>query len=891
MLYIDLLRRSIGLRPRDPDAWRPTLLGHCAADTSASSSNILEVADQLTLRRSSPGWQRTKGSGTVAALGSLLFIIAWLPAQGALDPAQIKALPPPADRPVSFRQEIKPIFESSCIKCHGRGRSKGGFKLDTRETILKGGDSGPAVVLGKSARSYLIELVSGLNADLVMPQKGSKLTPTQVGLLRAWIDQGLPWEEGVSFARPEAANLVPRQPELPAKPDGSPSDNPVDRFLWAYYKAHHFSPPQVVADRLFARRAYLDVIGLLPSSQDLTDFLSDSRSDKRERLVQRLLENNQPYAVNWLTFWNDALRNDYQGTGYIDGGRKQITPWLYAALARNLPYDKFVARLVNPTTECEGFINGIVWRGVVNASQTPQMQAAQSISQVFMGANLKCASCHDSFINDWTLADAYGMACIYSPGPLEMVHCDKPTGQMASVKFLYPELGTIDRALDQGQCRQRLAEIMTEKQNGRLTRTIVNRLWARFLGRGLVEPVDDMDNPAWNQDLLDWLAADLADHSYDLKHTIALILTSQAYQLPTADVDEMASKDFVFHGPLVRRMDAEQYLDAVSSLTGVWQALPANLDIDFTAAPDQPAGSLPRDLAARAKWIGGQSATTTANTPSPALYLRKTITLTDMPSDAVVVCQCDYPFKLYVDGKEVASGNDTRKPKLVRCHGRFGRGENVIAVAVTAKSSSSDTNSAEPPRAAFRLYARLLNEPAASEFVTDASWLASTSYAADWEKTDFTPTDWTAATELAGLDADPNQSNWAWGPLVSVAGQYDHVRAALVSNNPLMAELGRPNREQTVTRRSEAATTLQALELTNGSTLAGILRQGAELLAEKPASGRDLVERLYRQALDRPPTDGELALATRLLGDPIQREGIEDLLWGIIMLPEFQLIY
>src|SRR5437773_9665996 len=123
-----------------------------------------------------------------------------------------------------------------------------------------------------------------------------------------------------------------------------------------------------------------------------------------------------------------------------------------------MPYNQFVAELIDPRPASEGFAKGIVWRGVVNASQTPQMQAAQNISQVFMGVNLKCASCHDSFINDWTLADAYGLASIYSDGPLEMVHCDKPTGKMAESKFIYPELGTIDANAKKAERLKRLAE-------------------------------------------------------------------------------------------------------------------------------------------------------------------------------------------------------------------------------------------------------------------------------------------------------------------------------------------------------------------------------------------------------------------------------------------------
>src|SRR5262249_41271212 len=160
-----------------------------------------------------------------------------------------------------------------------------------------------------------------------------------------------------------------------------------------------------------------DVIGMLPTPEELRAFLADRRPDRRARLTRRLLNDNQRYAEHWLSFWNDLLRNDYAGTGYIDGGRTQITGWLYNALATNMPYLPFVAKLVNPTPEAEGFRKGIVGRGVVNASQPPQMQAAQNISQVFMAANLKCASCHNSFINNWKLADAYGMAGIYADGP------------------------------------------------------------------------------------------------------------------------------------------------------------------------------------------------------------------------------------------------------------------------------------------------------------------------------------------------------------------------------------------------------------------------------------------------------------------------------------------
>src|SRR5882757_10787114 len=157
-----------------------------------------------------------------------------LAVRAAITPEQAAQLPPSASHRVDFSKEIKPIFEASCIKCHGRGREKGSFRLDNRETLLKGGDSGAAVTPGKSAESLLIELVQGFDPDNVMPKKGSRLTAQQIGLLRAWIDQGVKWDAAVSFGKLPPNNLKPHRPELPA---GASSSNPIDRILAPYFAA------------------------------------------------------------------------------------------------------------------------------------------------------------------------------------------------------------------------------------------------------------------------------------------------------------------------------------------------------------------------------------------------------------------------------------------------------------------------------------------------------------------------------------------------------------------------------------------------------------------------------------------------------------------------------
>ncbi len=511
-------------------------------------------------------------------LSIVLAVIGLSSAQAKVSPEDLAKLPPAAAKPVDFVRDIQPILEKKCLQCHGRGHDKGGFRLDDRALLLGESDSGKPVAPGKSRDSYLIHLVAGLEPDSVMPKKGGKLSAEQVGLLRAWIDQGAPWPKEVSFAKQPPRNLQPVGVELPKAKTG---ENPIDVLLALYFKTNKVKPGGVVEDRVFARRAYLDLIGLLPEPAELDAFLSDRSRDKRERLVGKLLGNDQRYAEHWLTFWNDLLRNDYRGTGYIDGGRKQITQWLFSSLKTNKSYDRFVAELVHPKPETEGFAKGIVWRGVVNASQLPPIQAAQNISQVFMGVNLKCASCHDSFIDDWKLSDAYSLAGVYSDGPLELVECDKPLGKKVKVAFLYPDLGALNSSTNKAERTARLAEVLTSRENGRLSRTIVNRLWQRFVGHGLVANVDDMEQPAWHPGLLNWLAEDFVAHGYDLRHTMARILTSRAYQMEAVLEVAPAEKGYVFRGPSVRRMNAEQLVDAISQLTGHWRDKPVG-DFKFT---------------------------------------------------------------------------------------------------------------------------------------------------------------------------------------------------------------------------------------------------------------------------------------------------------------------
>lgn len=358
----------------------------------------------------------------------------------------------------------------------------------------------------------------------------------------------------------------------PAIPDPARS-NPVDSFVEAYARRQQITLPPPVSDAVFARRAWLDLWGVVPDPRSLQDFIDDKSPGKRERLVDALLGGRSHYAQKWISFWNDLLRND-EGVEYA-GARQSITTWLRRSLEENLPYDRFVSALLNPSRSGDpaGFLIGVNWRGEVSASQTPPMQAAQNSAQVFMGVNLKCNSCHDSFISRWKLNDAYGLASFFSESELEMHRCDVAIGEVAQPKFLYPELGGIDKKAPLAERRAAVARLTTSAANGRFPRTLVNRFWKELLGRGIVEPVDEMDGQPWDADLLDWLAADFAAHGYDMQHLLRRIMTSNAYQAPAVRLTAKAATGYVFQGPLYRKITSEQFADSISAITGEWRIL------------------------------------------------------------------------------------------------------------------------------------------------------------------------------------------------------------------------------------------------------------------------------------------------------------------------------
>ena len=475
---------------------------------------------------------------------------------------------------VDYERQVQPLFKSYCLECHSQDKRKGGLSLAAYADVLDGGRSGAVIRPGSADTSLITHRLTGKVGDQ-MPLDELPLSDAELGIIRLWIEQGArpspgappappPWDPPMALDRPSVPDAV-----WPAW------SRPLDRIAASYLSRQGVREPALVSDTVFARRAYFDIWGLPPSREALQAFLDDRAADKRERLVRTLLADTDRYADHWISFWNDLLRNE-DGVTYFseDAGRRSITDWLSASLKSNLRYDEFVRKLLNPAApgDPDGFLTGVNWRGETSAAVTPWMQASQNTAQVFLGVNMKCNACHDSFVNRWKLKDAYALAAFFSPQPrLQLFRCDVARDEYAEPAFLYPELNRVPPSGSLADRRATAAAIFTDPRNGRMPRTVVNRVWERLLGRGIVAQSDDMDGVPWSPDVLDWVASDFVEHEYDLKHLLATILTSRAYQMSAvARTSEAPARNYTFGGPEVRRLSAEQFADAIGAITGEW---------------------------------------------------------------------------------------------------------------------------------------------------------------------------------------------------------------------------------------------------------------------------------------------------------------------------------
>jgi hypothetical protein len=454
-------------------------------------------------------------------------------------------------------------------------------------------------------------------------------------------------------------------------------------------------------------------------------------------------------------------------------------------------------------------------------------------------------------------------------------------GKFAQAQWLFPELGGIDPTAPQPQRLQQLADLMTHPDNGRFTRTVVNRLWHRLMGRGIVHPTDAMQTEPWNQDLLDYLAVHLVDHGYDLQQTLRLIVTSQAYQSQVEAVSEgQDNQGYQYAGPRAKRMTAEQLVDAIWQLTG---AAPPAADAQVRRGPtrDDAGGDT-----TPAQWIWDRAQTTDSPAGQVRVF-RKVWDLPQVPERAVAVVSCDNSYRLFLNGRSLHAGDRWESPDLIPLEGlRAGTNE----LTIVGKNGGTQPN----PAALFcQVHYRLPGEDQDRGFGSDDSWEWSSDTSAA-EGSDLPRAEeWQPAvvTEHPGLWSAQVEPQIAGLVDRGMGGPEPMVRAGLLKSDFLMRSLGRPNRDQIVTVRPAELTTLEAIDLAIGETLDGYLQTGGQRLAQAgwqdPA---DMVRWLYHHALGRDPTADELELLTATMAAPIDSTQAADVLWSLVMLPEFQIV-
>ncbi len=343
----------------------------------------------------------------------LLALLAVGPARSAAPPSIEARLPRPAKGKIDFVRDVRPLFAARCYRCHGPTKQVSGLALNRKQRALEGGDGGLAIVPGNSGASRLVRSVAGVAPEHLMPPegKGKRLTPIEIGVLRAWIDQGAIWPDSADVLADSEhwAYRKPARPALPAVKTTSWPRNPIDRFILARLEKEGLVPSPEADRATLIRRLSLDLTGLLPSVREVDEFRADKRPDAYERLVARLLGSPR-YGERWARPWLDLAR--YADTnGYEKDRPRTLWPWrdwVIRALNADMPFDQFTVEqlagdLLPGATREQKIATGFHRNSMLNdeggiIAEEFRVVAVKdrvdTTATVWLGTTLECAQCH-----------------------------------------------------------------------------------------------------------------------------------------------------------------------------------------------------------------------------------------------------------------------------------------------------------------------------------------------------------------------------------------------------------------------------------------------------------------------------------------------------------------
>lgn len=371
--------------------------------------------------------------------------------------------------------------------------------------------------------------------------------------------------------------------------------NYVDELVNAKLHQLQFVPSPTADDSEFLRRVYLDLLGILPTIDETRQFLADRSDDKRQRLIDQLLERDE-FAKFWALKWGDWLKMTSQSVG--DGGVYKYHRWVQESFRNNVPYDQFARDLLTASGSTLANPAANFYRTAADMNE-----CVENVSQVFLGARLQCAKCHNHPFERWTQDNYYGLGAFFNrvqrrstqrPGEMFIWHAaagevtQPRTG--ATMAPWVPVAGNLDVADDQDR-RLEFADWLIAADNPYFARMEVNRIWAQLFARGIVDPIDDFrdSNPPTNPALLDELAADFAANGFDRRQILRVILNSRTYQASHRSTPLNRDDTLYFSHQRPRLLSAEQLLDALQAATGVGDSyghLPPGTRATQLPAPD-----------------------------------------------------------------------------------------------------------------------------------------------------------------------------------------------------------------------------------------------------------------------------------------------------------------
>jgi hypothetical protein len=528
-----------------------------------------------------------------------------------------------------FREQVAPILERRCLRCHGAETPKGGLSLASRTGVLAGGENGPAVVPGKPGESLLLEMVSGDAPE--MPQKDEPLSTEQVEGLRRWVEQGAHWPDGVvlkdhRFDSQAWWAFRPLEwPPVPAVRDRDWARTSVDAFVLARLEAEGLRPRPEADRRALIRRLTFDLHGLPPTPGEIDRFLNEGSPDAYEKLVDRVLASPR-YGERWGRHWLDVVH--YGDTHGYDKDKRRDHAWPYRdyvirSLNEDVAYSRFVREQVAGDVLEPGEPRGVVATGFIAAGpwdfvghvelgeQTVEKKKTRLIDRddmlantmsTFVSLTVHCARCHDHKFDPIPQRDyyrlqavfagvdrgdrPYGTGVVYSvishaPRPIAVLRrgeVEQPgeavgPGALSCVPGLDPNFSASESG-DEGSRRAALAGWIASPANVLTWRSIANRVWHYHFGRGLVDTPNDFGRNGsrpTHPELLDWLAVELRDGGQSLKALHRRIVTSAVYRQSSCDDGDSARRD-ADNRWLWRmnrqRLDAEGLRDSVLAVSG-----------------------------------------------------------------------------------------------------------------------------------------------------------------------------------------------------------------------------------------------------------------------------------------------------------------------------------